>query len=95
MNEEYSNRELDRMFKEIQDTLQRIETQTSRTNGRVTRLEMWRQYILGALAIISMVVIPIVLYLANQIIDVKTSISTQVADAVKSELNKYEVTIEK
>jgi hypothetical protein len=37
--EDYSNREIDTMFKEIKDQLDRIEGQTTRTNGRVTRLE--------------------------------------------------------
>lgn len=58
---QYSNRELDRMFSEIlsviknQDrTLERIEVQTIKTNGRVTNLEteianekIWRSGILG------------------------------------------------
>jgi hypothetical protein len=39
MKDEYSNREIDRMFKEITDILVRIEEQTTKTNGRVTRLE--------------------------------------------------------
>jgi hypothetical protein len=39
MKDEYSNREIDRMFKEITDSLVRIEEQTTKTNGRVTRLE--------------------------------------------------------
>lgn len=39
MEAEYSNRELDRMFKEISESLERIEEQTTKTNGRVTRLE--------------------------------------------------------
>lgn len=39
MENEYSNREIDRMFNEISQALNRIEEQTIRTNGRVTRLE--------------------------------------------------------
>jgi hypothetical protein len=40
---DYTNRELDRMFKDIMDTLYRIEEQTTKTNGRVTRLEFWKE----------------------------------------------------
>lgn len=36
---DYSNRELDHMFNDITATLARIEAQTTKTNGRVTRLE--------------------------------------------------------
>jgi hypothetical protein len=38
-DKQYSNREIDRMFKEISETLGRIEEQTTKTNGRVTKLE--------------------------------------------------------
>lgn len=43
----YSNREIDHHFKELKETLARIETQVMKTNGRVTRLEMWKQWIAG------------------------------------------------
>ncbi len=40
MNEEpYRNREIDEKFKDIMDSLGRIEIQTTRHNGRLTRLE--------------------------------------------------------
>ena len=35
----YTNRELDHHFAEIKETLGRIETQTLKTNGRVTKCE--------------------------------------------------------
>lgn len=56
---QYSNRELDAHFKEIKATLERIEAQTTRTNGRVSSLEMWRSYVVGGLAIISAIILPI------------------------------------
>lgn len=63
MNENYSNRELDRMFKELQDEmsasfltqkdqLNRIESQTMRTNGRVSSLERWRTGIIMSLSVV-------------------------------------------
>lgn len=48
-------------FKEhVGETLKRIETQTIKTNGRVSSLERWRSYLAGGMAIILML-IPIIL----------------------------------
>lgn len=53
MNQDYSNREIDEMQKDIQASLTRIEVQTTKTNGRVSVLEKWMWMVLGALTIIS------------------------------------------
>jgi hypothetical protein len=39
---------------EIKDSLARLETQAAKTNGRVTRLEQWRMFLLGGFAALSM-----------------------------------------
>lgn len=56
----YSNREFDFHFKEVKETLARIEQQTTKTNGRVGLLENWRNYIMGSIAIITFIVIPLI-----------------------------------
>lgn len=59
----YSNRELDAMFKTLNDKseerhkdvmkeLIEIKQQTTKTNGRVSKLEAWRSWMVGAGAII-------------------------------------------
>ena len=64
----YSNREIKVFFNEIKDTLERIETQTTKTNGRVNKLENWRSYLLGGIAIISSIVVVIVIPLLDVLI---------------------------
>ena len=69
MNDDrYSNREIKVFFNEIKDTLERIETQTTKTNGRVNKLENWRSYLLGGIAIISSIVVVIVIPLLDVLI---------------------------
>jgi hypothetical protein len=63
--EPYSNREIDAHFIEMKETLRRIETQVMRTNGRVTSLEAWRNFSVGAIAVISALVLPLVSYIWN------------------------------
>ena len=75
MDKPYSKREIDQKFEQstklsegfetdIRQALTRIETQTSMTNGRVTRLERWQSYVVGFCACVSLIlfsaVIPII-----------------------------------
>lgn len=59
----YTNRELDSHFLEIKETLSRIEIQTTRTNGRVNKLENWRSVLIGGWSIVTFLVIPLLTYI--------------------------------
>jgi len=59
MEEMYTKREEDTYRKTVLDSLTRIETQTIKTNGRVNKLENWRSYMAGAIAIITILLLPI------------------------------------
>lgn len=41
--------------------------QTTRTNGSVRALQQWRSFIIGGMTVISMFLIPIVIYLASNV----------------------------
>lgn len=60
MKNKYSEGLLDEMFKVIDEKLDKIIEQTTKTNGRVTILESWRGVITGGLTVITVVVIPVV-----------------------------------
>lgn len=47
----FSQRELRHFFGEINGKLTEIHDQTLKTNGRVTRLELWRSFIAGGVAV--------------------------------------------
>ena len=64
----YTNRELDHHFKDVKETLGRIEAQTTRTNGRVGKLEDWRSYTAGAVAVIVLIGLPVLAFIATQVI---------------------------
>ena len=53
------------IFGEIKEQLDRIEKQTTKTNGNVISLKLWRAYITGAVVIISVIVLPLIVYINN------------------------------
>ena len=50
-------------FKDVNEKLDTIGTQVVKTNGRVKNLELWRSFILGAMAILTSIGIPLILYI--------------------------------
>ncbi len=70
----YSVRELDQKFEQVKlfmeekhednkIVLQEILAQTKTTNGRVNKLENWQNFIMGGLAVLAILVVPVLLYI--------------------------------
>lgn len=68
METHYQNREIDEKFNDIKSQLNRIETQTVKTNGSVANLKMWRAYTTGALAVIIFLIASIVIPVISSVI---------------------------
>ena len=52
IKEEFSRRELEHYFTDIKSTLERIEAQVIKTNGRVTLLEFWKENLMAKITMI-------------------------------------------
>ena len=64
MEDEYKNREIDKFITELKEQLNRIEAHCEKTNGRVSKLELWRSGIVACIALIAFI-IPIILSYAK------------------------------
>ena len=79
MNEEpYKNREIREMFDDIKSTLLRIETQTTKTNGRVSSLEGSRNWVLGGAAVF----VPIFVIVAGWLVTQQLEDSNVITDVL-------------
>lgn len=89
MEQDFSNREINAMFHELIERATRIETQTTLTNGRVTKLELINSNKEGALSMARY----ISLFLATVLLGYLGWLGHQVADIHKT-LSVYDVNIE-
>lgn len=86
--EPYKNREIREMVDDVRNSLTRIELQTSRTNGRVTNLEKWQYIFMGAISILTVIVIP----LLGWALFVLSDINNVVHRSVNEALQAYDIT---
>lgn len=84
--EDYKNREIDEMFGDINKALIRIEAQTTKTNGRVSKLERWQSYAQGACAVIILLLVPVAIYFIQQTMS-QASLHDEVQQAVTDAIN--------
>lgn len=98
----YSKREQDNFHDELmkrmdkQDVvLERIETQTTRTNGRVSKLEWWSgmfRWALSSLIIFVVVISPVLWYFIK--LQIKQTTQDSAQKAVISALSQYNITVQ-
>jgi hypothetical protein len=83
MIEDYTKRELDILFKDIKEQLDRIEIQTSKTNGSVSSLKVWRGYITGGLAVITLIGLPLLAYLGIMEMNLNEKLTSHISATPK------------
>jgi len=60
---------------DIKDDLKDIKEQTTKHNGRMKKLEVWRGYITGAISVLILIVLPSAVWSFKQIIETKELLS--------------------
>lgn len=68
-DKDYSKREIDVLIHDMKEQLDRIENQVVKTNGRVTRLEFWKASLIGGWGVITLFVIPLLVWVFFHEID--------------------------
>lgn len=87
-DKEYTTSEIGIILVEMNNHIIEIKEQVRATNGRVKNLEMWRQFLLGAWAVLS-IITPVVWYMVyNSIKDFKETITRQMSSVVEEAIQK-------
>lgn len=85
------NREIDEKFDDIKDSLDRIEVQTTKHNGRMSKVELRQAFWGGGLVVLTFIVVPIL----GWALWVLVNIQGQVQSAVRAAITSYNVSLEK
>lgn len=64
--EKLNNQTIRHILNDIKSELKELKEIATKTNGRLTKLELWRSYIAGAMAVVILLLIPLVLKFATQ-----------------------------
>jgi hypothetical protein len=76
---------------DVKEKLDLILTQTTKHNGRMTKVEAWRNITLGAVGVLTLILVPLLTWALAQIVN----IPEKVQDGVKTAIDQYNLSIEK
>lgn len=65
MEQDYSNKEIIHLFSDLKNDLVEIKMRVGITNGRVSKLEKWQSFIMGGLAVITVLILPVIFILVT------------------------------
>lgn len=73
----------------VKEKLELILEQTTRHNGRMSKIEAWRNTMIGALAILTIIIVPLLTWSLSQIV----GIDKKVQDGVRTAIGDYNLTL--
>lgn len=79
----FTNREITEMFNDVKQSLARIEEQTTRHNGRMTKVEEWKAFMSGGIAVLVAIVLPILTWSVYTLVNIQDTVNEAVAQHYK------------
>lgn len=87
-SESYSIKEMIAEFrKDVNTRFDSVDDAQAHTNGDVSNLKVWRGYITGGLAVVTLILVPLLVYVLKQSIDARTQLQT-----LNNQSQSYEIT---
>lgn len=80
----YSNREIREKWHDIANDLQAILEQTTKHNGRMTKMERWQAYMTGAFTILTIIVVPILAWALYVLVNINQTVHESVDQALQA-----------
>lgn len=87
--ESYSIKEMISEFRhDVNARFDDVDNAQAHTNGDVSNLKVWRGYITGGLAVVTLILVPLLVYVLKQSIDARAQLQTLNNHSQSYETNK-------
>lgn len=87
--EDYTNRELGIILEELKEYTLEIKKQVITTNGRVKNLELWRMFLIGAWAVLSLITPVAWYFIAQSLSGFTNDVDAKIVRAINENNNKF------
>jgi len=71
-------------IKDVKDSLKLILEQTTKHNGRMTKVEAWKNVMIGGLAVLTVIVLPLLGWALTQLVNVDSRVQAGTRTAIEA-----------
>lgn len=86
---DYNTGELTLLLEQVLSSLEKIDAKVTVTNGRVKALELWRMFLLGAWAVVTMLVPFLYIQISARVDAFTSAVDQKITVAIEHNNDKY------